>query len=145
MWPARILCAIDFSPGAREAARVALALAATSGGEVTLFHSFDLPLAAAGEAAMTGAATLEGLERETDAGLRAWREELGGDRIQIAHGLGGAAETIARHAGDHRFDVIVIGTHGRTGLKRVLLGSVAEQVVRHAPCPVLVVRSTERT
>ena len=48
-----------------------------------------------------------------------------------------------RHARDHAFDLIVIGTHGRTGVKRILLGSVAEEVTRHAPCPVLVVRRPE--
>ena len=42
---------------------------------------------------------------------------------------------------DPSYDLAVIGTHGRTGLKHVLLGSVAERVVRHAPCPVLVVRT----
>jgi nucleotide-binding universal stress UspA family protein len=45
-------------------------------------------------------------------------------------------------ARDHHIDLIIMGTHGRTGLRHVLLGSVAERVVRLAPCPVLVTRST---
>jgi nucleotide-binding universal stress UspA family protein len=50
--------------------------------------------------------------------------------------------SIVETARDRHVDLIVMGTHGRTGLKHVLLGSVAERVVRLAPCPVLVVRST---
>jgi universal stress protein A len=141
-WPHKILCAVDFSPGAREAAQAALDLARNSGGAVTLFHAFDLPSSPI-DAAHTGAAALAPLEHETDAALAALRADLtrdGGPRVLTAHGLGAAAETVVRHAREHGFDVIVIGTHGRTGIKRAVLGSVAETVVRHAPCPVLVVR-----
>ena len=53
---------------------------------------------------------------------------------------GHPVETIVRFARESRADLILIATHGRTGLKRALLGSVAERVARHAPCPVLVVR-----
>jgi len=49
-------------------------------------------------------------------------------------------EEISRFASENKVDLIVIGTHGRKGLDRVLFGSTAEQVVRHAPCPVLTVR-----
>jgi len=53
---------------------------------------------------------------------------------------GEAADAICRVADRLRVDVIIVGSHGRTGLGRLLLGSVSEHVVRHAPCPVLVVR-----
>jgi universal stress protein A len=49
-------------------------------------------------------------------------------------------EEISRFAEEEKIDLIVIGTHGRTGLDRMLFGSTAEQVVRHAPCPVITVR-----
>lgn len=54
---------------------------------------------------------------------------------------GDPATEIERAAGEHEGCVIVMGTHGRTGLKRLLMGSIAESVIRRAPCPVLVVRS----
>jgi nucleotide-binding universal stress UspA family protein len=53
-------------------------------------------------------------------------------------------EIVSAARSDSAVDLIVIGTHGRTGLAHVLLGSVAEKVVRHAPCPVLVVRGREK-
>jgi nucleotide-binding universal stress UspA family protein len=63
--------------------------------------------------------------------------------ITVRHLLteGDAAEEIRRVADKHQCDLIVMGTHGRTGLDRLFMGSVAEQVVRLAPCPLLVVKS----
>jgi nucleotide-binding universal stress UspA family protein len=56
--------------------------------------------------------------------------------------VGTPAATIVKFAEDHPIDLIVMGTHGRTGLEHLMLGSVAEKVVRRAPCPVLVVRES---
>lgn len=58
---------------------------------------------------------------------------------------GNAAQSIVQYANEHHIDMIVMSTHGRTGLQHVLLGSVAERVVRTASCPVLTVKSTEVT
>lgn len=58
--------------------------------------------------------------------------------------MGGAPhEFIVQEAKDRNIDLILMGTHGRTGLKRVLMGSVAQNVIAHAPCPVMVVPTTE--
>jgi universal stress protein A len=54
--------------------------------------------------------------------------------------LGHPATEICKYAAEHDCDLIVLATHGRTGLKHMLLGSTTEQVVRHAPCPVLTLR-----
>ena len=59
---------------------------------------------------------------------------------QVALAVGRPAEAVVRFAQEHHVDLIVMATHGRTGLKHVLLGSVAEKVVQLAPCPVLTVR-----
>ncbi|MCU1426635.1 MAG: universal stress protein UspA-like protein [Actinomycetia bacterium] len=64
---------------------------------------------------------------------------LTGCEVQKRMELGDVATTICRVAEELPADAIVMGSHGRTGLKRMLLGSVSEHVVRHAPCPVLVV------
>jgi nucleotide-binding universal stress UspA family protein len=83
-----------------------------------------------------------------------WKQELANAREELArtsavlHGarveelveMGDAADAICQTAKRLAVDVIIVGSHGRTGLGRLFLGSVSEHVVRHAPCPVLVVR-----
>ena len=61
----------------------------------------------------------------------------------IVHMGGAPHEFIVKEANDKSIDLIVMGTHGRSGIKRVLLGSVAQNVIGHAPCPVLVVPNVE--
>jgi nucleotide-binding universal stress UspA family protein len=91
--------------------------------------------------------TPEEMERVWDAELAEAREELERTaaalttaRVEKRIEVGDVARTICRVAEELEVDVIVVGSHGRTGLERLFLGSVSEHVVRHAPCPVLVVR-----
>jgi nucleotide-binding universal stress UspA family protein len=91
--------------------------------------------------------TPEEMERMWDAELAEAREELERTaaalttaRVEKRIEVGDVARTICRVAEELAVDVIVVGSHGRTGLGRLFLGSVSEHVVRHAPCPVLVVR-----
>jgi nucleotide-binding universal stress UspA family protein len=90
---------------------------------------------------------------EQEAAWDAQLEEAGRELTRTATALSGAAvdkrievgdvaSTICRVADELAVDVIVLGSHGRTGLKRLFLGSVSEHVVRHAPCPVLVIRDS---
>jgi nucleotide-binding universal stress UspA family protein len=65
--------------------------------------------------------------------------------LEVKVGVGKPAEEILRVAREEEVDLIVMGTHGRTGLHHLLLGSVAEEVTRHAPCPVFTVRHQEDT
>jgi nucleotide-binding universal stress UspA family protein len=67
-------------------------------------------------------------------------EHQGSDRVETLVAHGAAAPEILRIAAEKAASLIVIATHGRTGLLRLALGSVAERVVREAPCPVLVIR-----
>jgi nucleotide-binding universal stress UspA family protein len=123
-----ILYATDFSTYSNQAYFHAVALAESYTASLTIVHVYTPAGARPDERAY-------------------WRGQLEQIRpvnpsIPIRHVLleGNPAEEIIRHATEVRTDVIVLGTHGRTGLERLLMGSVAEKVLRGAPCSVLVVK-----
>lgn len=149
LWFKKLLVAIDFSPPSHEALRTATVIAADGGAELVLAHVWQ-PLVTANGA--TGSAEFpvtyeQDALRVAESELASWKteaEQVGAKRVSILiltgtpwHAL---VELLRR---DASFDLAVTGTHGRTGLRHVLLGSVAERIVRHAPCPVLVVRVRE--
>ncbi len=74
--------------------------------------------------------------------LRRWAIQVVGQPVRTTILTGGAAEAILRFVREEPVDLLVVGTHGRTGLMHFVMGSVAEEVVRHADCPVLVRRSS---
>lgn len=139
--PRKILCPIDFSSGSHHAFRVAARLASELDATLELVHAWHLPaLATGGEYPLPGEA-IQGMVDDAERGLTdtlAEAKKLGVARVtsQLVSGL--PWERIVELAGPN--DLIVMGTHGRTGISRFLLGSVAEKVVRHAPCSVLVAR-----
>jgi nucleotide-binding universal stress UspA family protein len=137
------LVPIDFSSYAEQALDYAIALATKLQARVTLLHVIQPPLMAGAdmgvwpsptfleelEAAVTS--DMEGyLARVTAAGLEG--------EIVVVHGV--PFQEILHAAKERQVHLIIMGTHGRTGLTHVLLGSVAEKVVRLAPCPVLIAR-----
>lgn len=136
----RILVPTDFSPHADAAFRVARDLARRYDASIHLLHVVDGPLAGGAWSARTHPA---GADDRTGEQLQEARDRLQaylkGDagNVCIDVRLGHAAEQILEAAQDKPIDLIVMGTHGRTGLARAMLGSVAERVVRLAPCPVL--------
>jgi universal stress protein A len=140
-----VLVPIDFSTTADQALEYAIALAQQLHARLTLLHVLDLPPVAMGEMTPGVAATyLEAQETDAQHLLQASL-----DRVQRAGLQGGSllvegtpTHTIVDTAGGQGVDLIIMGTHGRTGLAHVFLGSVAEHVVRQAPCPVLVTRKT---
>jgi len=132
----RILVAFDESDQAAWALKVGAAWAAKLGGEVGLLHVMaPMPLASSGGEAepMVGV-------REASALLGAAAAKVG-PTIHVERLLreGDAAEQITAVAGDWKADLVVLGTHGRRGIQRLLLGSVAAGVVKQARCPVLCV------
>jgi nucleotide-binding universal stress UspA family protein len=136
-----ILYATDFSADARPAFEVACALASERGSRLVVLHVERPPLATLG-----GTAGVPPLPNEYDR-ERLW-EELKGIQpacagVAVEHRLeyGDPAAVILQTAQEIDADLIVMGTHGRTGLRRLLMGSVAERVVRKGPCPVLTLRS----
>jgi nucleotide-binding universal stress UspA family protein len=144
----KILCAVDFSTPSHAALEEAASLAAFTEATLVLVHVYALPPPAALSADMLAwtpadadAEVLRALEPKM-AELQVEAEAIAGKgRVETRLLVGDAASEIARLAGDGRYDLVVIGTHGRTGVKRLVLGSVAEHVVRSAPVSVLVIRA----
>jgi nucleotide-binding universal stress UspA family protein len=143
----RILAPTDFSPGAETAVRWAMVLGKVFGAEVTLLHVMDLriPLIAdlPGEMAMAAMPDLlEQVRRESTAETKKLAARFPGAKTVLREGI---PRTMILQVGEEiRADLIVMGTHGRTGLAHVFFGSVAEHVVRHSNVPVLTVRQQEQ-
>jgi len=146
--PTKVLIGTDFSELAREAARYGLALADGVGADVVLFYAPSPVEEPFGGAHGYVAGVLEELREARDGRIRdALDTEVAalrahGDRVEIAghFGVGPAAVAIAQAARDYECDLVVVGSHGRTGLTRTFMGSVAERTVRVSSVPVLVVR-----
>jgi nucleotide-binding universal stress UspA family protein len=131
----RILYPTDFSSHSNQAYFHAVALAESHNASVTILYVYT-----------PGA---DGPQSAADASRERahWQNQLEqirpiNPRINVQHVLleGDPATEIARYARDAEMDLIVMGTHGRSGLDRLLMGSVAEKVMREAPCSVLVVK-----
>jgi len=140
----KILFPTDFSAGSDLAAGYARDLASQYGAELVVVHVFfDLM---EGTSWYAPQVPVQDLSDEVEASARRQLEEfcsrnfqgLTGVRSRVLKGM--ADQEILKSAAEERADLIVIGTHGRTGLNRVLFGSTAEKVVRRAECPVLSVR-----
>jgi len=138
----RILAATDFSAFGNRAVAEAHALAEKFGAELHVLHVVDNVDAVAEQNGATG--TLEpGDETE---GPKAWLAELLGEsgtlsRVDAVQFGKNVAKTIVRYASAKDIDLIVLGSHGRSGLAHLWMGSVAQKVIRTAPCPVLVLRA----
>jgi universal stress protein A len=140
----KILIALDQEPVSARAAEVGAELARAVGGEVALIHVNDGSVDAAADVGISPEALRAGIERDSRRLLAGFIERLGLGPSTIEFVQSGApAATIAKAAKDWAADLIVIGSHGRSGMRRALLGSVAEEVMRQAPCPVLVVRAQD--
>lgn len=145
----RILVPTDFSEPSERAAVYALELAKRYGAEVHCVHVSDIPadLMATSAYYMTGPSEqfVDQVRDESKKSLEAFAAKnfagLGAKTVFLE---GRPFVEIIRYARDEKIDLVVIATHGRSGLKHALFGSVAEKVVRKAPCPVLVVKRDER-
>jgi nucleotide-binding universal stress UspA family protein len=148
----RIIVPVDGSPTANKALVAALQLARDSGGRVRLIHVVE-ELAFVDGYDMYGGQTGELLQVMREAG-----DKVLDAALEIARSAGVEAdkqlfdrfgerlgEVVANAAREWNADLIVLGTHGRRGIGRVLLGSGAEQIIRLAPTPVLVIRSGDET
>jgi nucleotide-binding universal stress UspA family protein len=145
MFPIRtILHPTDFSEPSRYAFQVACALAKDHGAKLLVVHAGAIPAIAYNEGVLDSVVVpldLENYKAEMTAKLHevcpADPQVLVEHRLEIGPD---PVREIVRVAESEGCDLIVMGTHGRTGLRRILMGSVAEYVMRKAPCPVLTVR-----
>ena len=142
----RILHTTDFSPASRRAFAQAVDMAKANGAELMLLHVLSPPIVPmAGETyippdtfARIEASSRAAAQKQLDALVATARRSV--KRVTGLLVEGSTHEQILRVARSRRADVIVLGTHGRTGLAKFLLGSVANRVVATSPVPVLTVR-----
>jgi nucleotide-binding universal stress UspA family protein len=140
-----VLVAFDFSDTSKHALTYGHNLARAFGGRLHVLHVADVISTSAAQFYPEGPGDPEA--KATELALVYLREVLdaeGSEGAKLAVRVSpNAAHAIVDYAKEIHADVIVVGTHGRSGVSRLLMGSVAEHVVRSAPCPVLVVRPRE--
>jgi nucleotide-binding universal stress UspA family protein len=149
--PQHILVPIDFSMPSRVAFDHAAELAEKLGATLDVLHIWQAPNFVPLGSGMVGAGVgessmVEMIRKNSEQALDAFIHEARERGVTVRAGrcLGGIpAWSIVDAAREGDYDLVVVGTHGRTGVPRMVLGSVAENVVRHAHCPVLTVRSRE--
>ena len=140
-----ILAPTDFSAHSEQAVRYACRLAERLDSELHLLHVLSeivpagpdpllMPMMPAQFYKESEDRAQETLDRSLDP---SWEKPA---KVITAVRWGSPVESIVSYAVDHRVELVIISTHGRTGLSHVLLGSVAERIVREAPCPVLTIR-----
>jgi nucleotide-binding universal stress UspA family protein len=139
----RILCPVDLTESSAGALAAAAALSRRLDAALTLLHVDVVPGSSIPEALLeTPPAVASDLSSPADRPLLDWKaraEALGAPRVQALRSVGSPALEIVALARRDAFDLVVVGTHGHWGLGHLLHGSVAEEVVRKAPCPVLTI------
>lgn len=143
----KIICPIDFSKSSRRILETAYTLAQQFGSKLLLVHvvppiptlgpppEFSMPDPTAFNIEAYQKELREAAGKELEKMIKMGRES--GVRVETTVKLGNPAEGIMRLSQDKKADLIIISTHGKTGLLSRLFGSVTETVVRHSPCPVL--------
>ncbi len=143
-----ILLTTDLSPNSEAAVPFAVALAKQSGGTIHVFHAFEDEV---GEALSSGivigaSAWVSSVHKQREQKLIEFADKLGAkSKVEVTHACvhGHPANETVKYARKMHADLIVISTHGRTGISHLFLGSVAEKVARLSPVPVLTVKPGE--
>ena len=144
----KILAPIDFSEHSMEAMRGAMELAKDVGAEVHLMHVIaphhyfiPLPLATSGEQSRELAREAAMLEQAEEELAHLKKDEFGdSNKVFTFAAIGHPVQKLVDYAKEQAIDLIVMATHGRSGVEHMLLGGTTEKVVRGAPCSVLVIR-----
>ncbi len=138
-----LLVPLDFSDNSRAVLEWAAHLAKAHESKVVLFHAYHLPVEFQQlEGAYLPPDFWANVKAEAQQSLGRYEVELRNDGLSVETVVreGYAATAIVNEATEQSVDLIVIGTHGLSGIKHMLLGSIAERVVQKAPCPVLTVK-----
>ncbi len=153
--PQKILAPVDFSTFSDEALRTALSIGEEKGAEVTVLNVMEEPIPPAGLGVSPKTAYVPAdrfqaevrerrseIEQETHEHLKELIKKINGTTAKVKSVAVWAdpRNGIVQMAEGAGYDLIVMSTRGRTGVNRLFMGSVAEHVVRHAPCPVLTIR-----
>ena len=140
----KVLIAIDEDPVAAHAAEVGMELARDLHAQVALIYVIDPALVFAPDAGIAADDLVVGARQDAARLVADFRARLQADAHALGFvPLGSPGPEIVKAAKEWQANLVVIGSHGRRGITRALVGSVAEAVVRHAPCPVVVVRGSE--
>lgn len=144
----RILVAHDLSEASHDALRLAVEMAQRHDASIVILHVYAIPVIPMPEGYLAQApSTIVEVQRIVHDALEAAKataRELGARWVLTEAVAGSAGPEIVAAARRGGFDLVVMGTHGRKGIRRMILGSVAEYVVRRAPCPVLTVHPSGR-
>jgi nucleotide-binding universal stress UspA family protein len=142
----RILVPIDFSEAADAALQHGIEIAQTYGAEIDLLHVVEEPFypPAYGPDVATFP-TQDVMERVETQLADTAREEIGYEHVMVSARTGSPSSEILDYVDENEVDLVVMATHGRTGLDRVLLGSVAERVLRQSPTPVFIVKPDRKS
>lgn len=143
----KILVPVDYSPCSRAALQFAVGLAERFGATLDVVHVWDRPsyvteVAMTHTDPMSGKSLIQLIEENAERDLREFLQGVSLPHGMVASGRllsGDPASALLRELKTHQHDLVVVGTHGRTGLSHVLLGSVAEKLTRLAHVPVMVV------
>jgi universal stress protein A len=146
-----ILLPTDFSECANYALSYAASLARQAGASIICVHVIEPVVPTVGYTGLTEPMPMADLSEQLEESAERELPKIGacdecnGLDVEEVIAHGDAASEIVRVAKERKVDLIVIASHGRTGLGRILFGSTAESVVRHAPCPVLVVKQNQES
>jgi nucleotide-binding universal stress UspA family protein len=140
----KVLIAIDSEPVAVRAAETGVDLAASLGAEVAFIHVMDVSLLYPADTGPSPNDLVCAAKLDAKRLIAAMRQRfpLQSSVLEFFQ-VGTPSDEIVKAAEEWSADLLVIGSHGRGGMQRALLGSVAETVMRHAPCPLVVVRAQE--
>ncbi|MBL6955536.1 MAG: universal stress protein [Chlorobium phaeobacteroides] len=141
----RILCPVDFSEASRNAVRYAHEFAKGMGSSLVLLNVVE-PRPMAVDMSLSYVPLEEDLEKaareDLEEIIKTEREQ--GVEVEAEVEIGTPSEVIISKSRERDVNLIILGSHGKTGLSRLLMGSVAESVVRKAACPVLIVKAEEK-